>query len=174
MTTAEPKSRKVAHTAIPRLENDPDVEVRQSSVGLIRADTVTVKQAALGVVLARGEVSVSQGGGRAFLAGGDLRIQQGGGGLFLAAGDAEIHQGGVGTLVSLGGASFQQGGAVLAVARDVEAGSGATIGVAISPRITFAPGARVLAGTREVVVGGVVAGAVVSLVMLVGRRVLGR
>jgi hypothetical protein len=174
MATAEAKGRKVGRAAVPRLETDREVEVRQSGVGLVRADTVTVNQAALGVVLARGGVSVSQGGGRAFLAGGDLRIQQGGGGLFLAAGDAEIHQGGVGTLVALGGARFEQGGAMLALARDVEVGSGATIGLAISPRITVAPGGRVVAGIREVIIGGVVAGAVVGLVMLVARRVLGR
>jgi hypothetical protein len=80
----------------------------------------------------------------------------------------------VGTLVALGGARFEQGGAMLALARDVEVGSGATIGLAISPRITVAPGGRVVAGIREVIIGGVVAGAVVGLVMLVARRVLGR
>ena len=174
MTTAETTGRQVKHAAIPRLETDREVELRQSGVGLVRAETVTVNQAALGAVLARGDVSVAQGGGRAFLAGGDLRIQQGGGGMFVAGGDAQIHQGGVGTLVALGGARFEQGGAVLALARDVQAGNGGTIGVAISPRITVAPGGRVVAGLREVVIGGVVAGAVVSLAMLLVRRVAGR
>jgi hypothetical protein len=174
MTTAENAAREVARAAVPRLANDREVEVRQSAVGLIRAETVTVNQAALGAVLARGDVSVAQGGGRAFLAGGNLRIQQGGGGMFVAGGDAGIHQGGVGTLVALGGARFEQGGAVLALAKDIEAGSGATIGLAISPRMTMAPGSRVVAGIRELVVGGAVAGAVLGLVMLAGRRIAGR
>ena len=174
MTAAKTTSSNVARTATSRLETDREVEVKQSGVGLIRADSVSVKQAALGVVLARGGVSVIQGGGRSFLAGGKLRIQKGGGGLFLAAGDAEIQQGGVGTLVALGGTRFEQGGAMLAVARDVEAGSGSTIGIAIAPRMTISPGARVMAGTREVVIGGVVAGAVASVVMLVARRILER
>lgn len=174
MTTTETTGRQVKRAAVPRLANDREVEVKQSGVGLVRAETVTVNQAALGAVLARGDVSVAQGGGRAFLAGGDLRIQQGGGGMFVAGGDAEIHQGGVGTLVALGSARFEQGGAMLALARDVEVRSGATIGVAIAPRMTMAPGSRVVAGIREVAIGGAVAGVVLGVVMLLARRVAGR
>ncbi len=174
MTTTESAGREVTRAAVARLANDREVEVKQSGVGLVRAETVTVNQAALGAVLARGDVSVAQGGGRAFLAGGDLRIQQGGGGMFVAGGDAEINQGGVGTLVALGGARFEQGGAVLALTKDVQAGDGSTIGVALSPRITMAPGSRVVAGLREVVIGGAVAGAVISGVMLLARRIAGR
>lgn len=174
MTRADQTAQLVEGSAVPRLVTDREIEVKRSGVGLVRAETVTVNQAAVGAVLARGDVSVARGGGRAFLAGGDLRIQQGGGGMFVAGGDAEIHQGGVGTLVALGGARFEQGGAVLALTKDVRAGAGATIGVAIAPRMTMAPGSKVVAGTREVVVGGMVAGAVLALVMLLARRVAGR
>ncbi|MDQ2673602.1 MAG: hypothetical protein M3Y40_03010, partial [Chloroflexota bacterium] len=171
MTTADATAEVVARTAVPRLETGGEVEVKQSGIGLVRAETVTVNQAALGAVLARGDISVAQGGGRAFLAGGDLQIQQGGGGMFVAGGDAEIHQGGVGTLVALGGARFEQGGALLALTKDVQAGSGSTIGIAIAPRMTMAAGARVVAGPREVVVAGAVAGAVAGLLMALVRRI---
>jgi hypothetical protein len=171
MTTTNATDRQVTRAAVPRLETDREVEVRQSGIGLVRAETVTVNQAALGVVLARGDVSVAQGGGRALVAGGDLRIQQGGGGMFVAGGHAEIHQGGVGTLVALGGARFEQGGALLALTKDVQAGSGSTIGIAISPRVTMAPGARVVAGIREVLIAGAAAGVVMGLVTALVRRI---
>ena len=173
MATADIASPQVSGAAVPRLETDREVEVRQSAVGLVRAGTVTVSRAALGAVMARGEVSVSQAGARAVLAGGNLRIQQGGGGTFVAGGDAEILQGGVGTLVALGRARFEQGGAVLVLARDVEAARGSTIALAISPRITVAPGGRIVAGVRELIIGGLVAGAALGLVTALTRR-LGR
>jgi len=174
MTTADSTAKLVERSAVPRLESDREVEVKQSAVGLVRAGTVTLNQAGAGAVLAHGDVSVSQGGARAFVAGGDLRIHQGGGAMFLAGGDAEIREGGVGTLVALGGVRIEQGGSVLALARSVEAGSGATIGVAISPRVTVGPGGRVVASIREVAIGGAVAGVVIGLVLLAARRIAGR
>jgi hypothetical protein len=174
MTTAENAAAEVAGTVVPRLTSDREVEVKQSGIGLVRAETVTVNQALLGAVLARGDVSVAQGISRAILAGGDLRIQRGGGGMFVAGGDAEIHQGGTGTLVAMGGARFTEGGAVVALAKEVHAGDRATIGLAISPRMTLAPGARVVAGLREVVIAGAIAGTVIGLLMAVTRRLTRR
>lgn len=154
-TQTETTPDLINRAATPRLTSDREIEVKQSAIGLVRSDTVTANQAAIGAVLARGDVSVAQGGGRAFVAAGDLRIHQGGGGMFLAGGSAEIRQGGVGTMVALGGVRVERG----------------FVAVALSPRVTVAEGGRVIAGVREAVIGGAVFGAVLGgLVFLASRR----
>ena len=155
MTGVDAAPDQVVRSATARLETNREVEVKQSAVGLVRSETVTANQAAIGAVLARGDVSVAQGGGRAFLAGGDLRINQGGGGMLVAGGGAEITQGGVGTMISLGDVRVSRG----------------FVALAITPRVTVEEGGRVLAGVREVAIGAVVAGAVIGLVVAAaGRR----
>jgi hypothetical protein len=151
-----------------------DANIAQSAVGLVRTGHATIGQAVIGAVVASGDVSLSKGGGRTFLAGRDLHLRQGGGGMMVAGGDAEIREGGVGTLVALGTVRIAQGGSLLALAKQVDAREGSTIGVALAPRIVMAPGTRVLAGWREVVAGGAVAGLVIGLVLAVARRITGR
>jgi hypothetical protein len=151
-----------------------EANVAQSAVGLVRTGHATIGQALVGAVMASGDVSVSQGGGRTFLAGRDLHLRQGGGGMLIAGGDAEIREGGVGTMVALGSVRLEQGGSLLALARQVDAREGSTIGVALAPRITMAPGTRVLLGPREVVAGGAVVGLVIGLVLAALRRITGR
>jgi hypothetical protein len=151
-----------------------DANIAQSAVGLVRTGHATIGQAVVGAVVASGDVSLSKGGGRTFLAGRDLHLRQGGGGMMVAGGDAEIREGGVGTLVALGTVRIAQGGSLLTLAKQVDAREGSTIGVALAPRIVMAPGTRVLAGWREVVAGGAVAGLVIGLVLAVARRLTGR
>lgn len=151
-----------------------DANVTQSVVGLVRTGQATVGQAMVGAVVASGDVSVSRGGGRTFLVGRDLHLRQGGGGFLVAGGDAEIREGGVGTLVALGGVRIEQGGSLLALTKHIDAREGSTIGLALAPRIVMAPGARVLAGWREVAAGGVVTGLVIGLVVAAVRRLTGR
>ena len=79
-----------------RAENQP-VQIERSAVGVVRGKDVEIGMAGVGLVLADGDVALTQGGGRAFVAGGDLRIHQGGGGTLVAAGDASISQGGAGS-----------------------------------------------------------------------------
>ena len=81
-----------------RAEGQP-VQIERSAVGVVRGKDVEIGTAVAGLVIADGDVSVTQGGGRALVAGGDLRIHQGGGGTLIAAGDASISQGGAGSLL---------------------------------------------------------------------------
>lgn len=171
--TVEQQRQTRRRAGIARLDAG-DVDIAQSAVGLVRTGQATIGQAMVGAVVASGDVSVSQGGGRSFLAGRDLHLRQGGGGLLVAGGDAAIRQGGVGTMVALGGVRIEQGGSLLAFARQIDSRAGSTIGVALSPRIVMAPDARVLAGWREVAVGGAVAGLVLGLVLAWIRRLTGR
>lgn len=148
-----------------------DANIAQSAVGLVRTGHATIGQAMVGAVVASGDVSLSKGGGRTFLAGRDLHLRQAGGGFMVAGGDAEISEGGVGTLVALGTVRIAQGGSLLALAKQVDAREGSTIGVALAPRIVMAPGTRVIAGWREVAAGGAVAGLVIGLVLSALRRI---
>ena len=160
-------------TAVARVDGG-EVNVTQGAVGMVRTGQATIGQAVIGAVIASGDVSVSQGGGRTFLAGRDLHLRQGGGAMMVAGGDVEIREGGVGTMVALGSVRFQRGGSLLAFARQVDAREGSTVGVALAPRIVMAPGTRVLAGWRQVAAGGAVAGLVIGLVLAVARRLTGR
>lgn len=153
---------------------EPRAMLRQSAIGIIRGNEVSVAQGFVGAVLARGDVSVSQAGGRTFLAAGDLRVQQGGGGMFLAGGGAEIRQGGVGTLVTAGDVTFEMGGALLAVGRSVEAREQSTIGLALAPNVVIHPGAKLVAGPREAGIAGAVAGILIGLLLVAGRAIAGR
>lgn len=150
------------------------MKVRQSAVGMVRGDHVNVGQGFVGAVMARGDVSLAQGGTRAAIAGGDLRVRQGGGGMFLAGGNAEIHQGGAGTLVTLGDVRIEQGGAVLSLAGRLDAGAGSWIGVALTPRLQAADGARVLVGPAQAALAGAAFGAVVAAGIVLARVVRGR
>jgi hypothetical protein len=171
--TTREREGEVQRAASPRLEST-SIRVRQSAVGIVRGERVNVGQAAVGAVVARGDVSMSQGGARSLIAGGDMRIHQGGGGMFLAGGDAEIHQGGAGTMVCLGNVSIEQGGSVLSLARRLEAGEGSWVGVALTPRLELAPGARVLIGPAQAALAGAVAGGVIAAVLLIARGLRAR
>ena len=160
-------------SGVPRVDAG-DANVAQSAVGLVRTGHATIGQAVVGAVVASGDVSLSKGGGRSFLSGRDLHLRQGGGGFMVAGGDAEIREGGVGTLVTLGNVRIAHGGSVLALAKQVDARDGSTIGVALAPRIVMAPGTRVIAGWPQVVAGGAVAGLVIGVVLAVARRLTGR
>ena len=173
-TTVEPERVTTQRrSGVTRLDAG-DANVTQSAVGLVRTGQATIGQAMVGAVVASGDVSLSRGGGRTFLAGRDVHLRQGGGGFLVAGGDAEIREGGVGTLVALGSVRVERGGSLLAFTRQIDARAGSTIGLALAPRIVMAPGARVIAGWREVVTGGVVAGLVIGLVLAAVRRLTGR
>lgn len=172
-TVEQKRATTRRRTGIARVDAG-EANVAQSAVGLVRTGHATIGQAMVGAVMAGGDVSVSQGGGRTFLAGRDLHVRQGGGGMLVAGGDAEIREGGVGTMVALGSVRIQQGGSLLAFARQVDAREGSTVGVAIAPRITMSPGTRVLLGPREVVGGAAVVGLVIGLVLAAIRRLAGR
>lgn len=152
---------------------DSGARISQSAIGMVRGERVTVGQAAVGAVIAQGDVDLSQGGARTMIAGGNLRIHQGGGGMFVAGGGAEISEGGVGTMVALGGVRIERGGTILALTPRLEAHD-SIIGLALTPRLEVPVGTRVIAGPREIVAAGAIAGGVVGLVLalvrLAGRR----
>lgn len=174
MTSTTADEHQVTERRAAGAVSEPRATLRQSAIGIIRADEVSVAQGLVGAVLARGDVSVSQAGARTFLAAGDMRVQQGGGGMFLAGGGAEIRQGGVGTLITAGDAIFEMGGAVLAVGRSVEARQQSTICLALAPRVVIHPGARLVAGPREAGIAGAVAGILIGLLVVAGRALIGR
>ncbi|MGZ8562727.1 MAG: hypothetical protein ACXWWU_03820 [Candidatus Limnocylindria bacterium] len=172
-TVEQKRTTTRRRTGIARVDAG-DAQIAQSAVGLVCTGQANIGQAMVGAVLASGDVSLSRGGGRTFLAGRDLHLRQGAGAFMVAGGDAEIREGGVGTMVALGSVRIEQGLSLMAVAKHVDAREGSTIGVALAPRIVIAPGTRVLAGLREVAVGGAVAGLVIGIVLALARRLTGR
>lgn len=173
-TAHPPTEEPPISRAVLRAAEEPAPTIRQSAIGIVRSESATIGQAFVGAVIARGDVSVAQGGGRMLLAGNDLVVHQGGSGMIVAGGDAEIREGGAGTLVALGDVSIERGGAVMAVTRSLEVGAGSTVGLALAPRMVVHPGGRVVAGIREAVVAGAVGGLVIGLMVAGVRRLAAR
>lgn len=172
--TAEPRTQEPISGAVTRASEEPAPTIRQSAIGIVRAESATIGQAVVGAVLARGDVSVAQGGGRLLLAGNDLVLHQGGSGMIVAGGDAEVREGGAGTLVALGDVSIERGGAVVALSRSLEVGDASTVGLALTPRLVVQPGGRVVAGIREAIIAGIAGGLVMGLVVAGIRRLAAR
>lgn len=156
-------------TGIAREVTGTEVRVERAAVGVVRAERVDVSKGAAGLVLAGGDVSLTQAGGRMFISGGDLRVEQGGSGMALVAGDAAISRGGVGSLISLGGVTVERGGIGTVITGRVEARQGSLIGIAVTPRMEVQAGARVIIGLREAFLVAVAGGIVAALVARVLR-----
>ena len=73
-------------------------------------------------------------------------------------------------MLALGEVTIEQGGIGVAVTREVEAGRGAIVGIAIAPKVEIEPGGRLIIGLREAVVGGAFAGIVGAILTALVRR----
>jgi hypothetical protein len=127
-----------------------DVSLERSLVGALSAHNVRFERSIGGPVIASGDVTVEQGGC----------------GPVLCAGNVSFHQAGCGPVLARGDVSFHQGGTQSVLARSASVGSGAFVGLVISPKVTIAEGARVLMSTRQAAALGAAAGALIGLFLL--------
>lgn len=136
------------------LEAAGDVTLHRSLVGVLSAHNVRLEQAAAGPMMTSGDVS----------------IQQGGCGPVLCSGDVSIHQGGCGSVLARGNVSIRQGGTQSVLAGDATIGSGAFVGLVVSPKVTVEEGARVLMSTPQAAAFGAAVGGLIGLFLLRRRR----
>ena len=129
----------------------PDV-TRSGFVPLVSGTEVHLQQSCAFAVLARGDVSVYQGGANLLLVGGDLSVEQGGGQTIIAKGDVSI----------------RQGGALVAAAPSVTVQSG-WVGLALGGRVELKE-SRVLLGPAQ----AAALGAGLGVVFALARRLLRR
>jgi hypothetical protein len=146
-----------------------DVRLRLGAVGFVRGEKVDLRQSGAGLAIAGGEMTVERGGARTMVSVGALNVTQGGAAVILSGGETSIQQGGAGTLVSFGPTRIEQGGSVVLVTPRATVGARGFVGIALTPRLELAPGARVLAGPRELSAGVLGLAAVVALVALIRR-----
>src|SRR3712207_4766991 len=78
------------------------VSVERSAVGVVSGDTIEIARAGAGLLFARRDLTLRQGGGRTLVAGGDVELHQAGAGSVLVAGNAAIERGGAGSIVAAG------------------------------------------------------------------------
>jgi len=145
LTTAGPEEPTAATVPSSEAAPPPDTTVDRGAIGALRARDVDVSMGAIGVVRAE-RVSVELGA-VGVAAARDLRLSAGGAGL-LAAGEAHVEQAGIRTIL----------------AQRVTLGRGAFAGVVLTLRAD-GPG-RPLLDWR----GGLAAGGILALVMLLFRR----
>lgn len=127
-----------------------DVSLERSLVGALRAQDVRFERSIGGPVMARGDVTVEQGGCGPVLCGGNV----------------SFHQAGCGPVLARGDVSFHQGGTQSVLAGSATIGSGAFVGLVVSPKVTIEEGARVLMNTRQAAAFGAGIGALIGLFLL--------
>lgn len=137
------------------METEQGVRVERGLVGAVRAQDVTVREAAAGAIAAKGDVIVTNGGFGMAAAGGNLAITNGGSGQIAAAGSVSIVNGGCQWIASLGKATL---------------GGHSYVGVVVSPSVIIEDGATVLLDLPRALAFGAALGAVFGLVARVKRR----
>jgi hypothetical protein len=137
------------------LEFESDASVTRSIVGLMRARDVHLTGAAAGLVAAKGNLSILNGGAGPVLANGSVTIRNGGCGPLIANGDVSIQNGGTQAVLAAGGATI---------------GPKAFVGFVVSPKVTVAEGGRVLFGSRQSLAFGAAAGIAYAVLSRLVRR----
>lgn len=136
-------------------ELESDVNVERTVVGVVKARDVHLSGSAAGVVGARGNLSIVNGGCGPVLANGDVTIRYGGCGPMIANGDVTIEYGGTQGVLAAGGATI---------------GPKAFVGIVLSPKVTVSEGAKVVLSSRQALAFGAAAGAVFALVSRLVKR----
>lgn len=135
------------------VESDEDVTGR--FVGLVKAHDVHLTRAAAGLVAARGNLSILNGGCGPVMTSGGVTIRNGGCGPVMTKGDVSIQNGGTQAIVAAGGATI---------------GRSAFVGVVASPRVTIEEGGRVLVSSPIALALGACIGFGVALLSRPRRR----
>jgi hypothetical protein len=153
LTSAPPEleSRTTGERVLAPALEAQDAKLRFSGVGMLKAEEVELENSAAGIVVAGREAKLERAGARTII----------------VAGPVDIKQGGAGQLLSLGDVRIEQGGAAVVAARSATISEGGFVGLAVTPRLRLEPGARLLAGPREVALLAVVAAVAASLSALV-------
>jgi hypothetical protein len=132
-----------------------DVEVERALVGALSGRDVNVKQAAVGAVMASG----------------DVRFDRGGSGPLMAGGNVEFHQAGCGPVLTTGNVTFEQGGCQTVIAGGgVTVGGRGFVGLALTPRVDVQEGGRVLIALPQAAAFGAALGVVAGLVLRSRRK----
>lgn len=135
------------------VESDEDVTGR--FVGLVKAHDVHLTRSAAGLVAARGNLSILNGGCGPVMTSGGVTIRNGGCGPVMTKGDVSIQNGGTQAIVAAGGATI---------------GRSAFVGVVASPRVTIEEGGRVLVSSPIALALGACIGFGVALLSRPRRR----
>ena len=137
------------------LEFESDASVTRSLVGALKARDVHLTGSAAGLVAAKGNFSIVNGGAGPVLANGSVTIRNGGCGPLIANGDVSIEYGGTQAVFAAGGARI---------------GPKALVGAVISPNVTVADGGKVLLSSRQALAFGAAAGIAYALLSRLVRR----
>ena len=136
--------------------------------GVVRAETVTLRNGFAAAVMGSNEAQVASGGALLIAAGNTMQENGGGAGALLAGNSLEIHGGGGWVLLAGNSIPIQNGGGAVLVAGRAEVKHG-VVGVLLAGHTTLGEGARVLLSTPQALALGAACGLVVALVGR-GRR----
>ncbi len=137
------------------METEEGVRMERGLVGAVRAQEVTLHEAAAGAIAAAGDVIVTNGGFGAAAARGNIAITNGGCGQIATAGSVSIVNGGCQWIAAVGGATL---------------GERSYVGAVLSPKVQVDEGATVLFDLPRALAFGAALGVVFGVIARMGRR----
>lgn len=163
MITTSSKGPSVA-----ALVRGDEVQVGNAAVGLVRAGTLSFRNGAAVGLLAEDNAEFANGYSQYVLAGENVELNNAGAAAVIAGGEVSFSRGGGAALLAGNGMKVDRCGAGALVTGKAEVRN-SYVGLMISGKTSLGDGAKVLLGTREAIIFGVVCALLLRL-LGVGRK----
>jgi hypothetical protein len=148
-------------------------DVINSFVGSLQGQLVNMENSGAAFIQAQENITVNSGGGMALIARHDMSVDSGGGQVLVAGRDLTVSQGGGQFLVAGNNLDLQEGGGGIIVTRSSNI-ENSTVGFLISRNATLDPETKVMFNTPQAAAFGLAAGAGLTLVSFLLRRLFKR
>jgi hypothetical protein len=148
-------------------------DVINSFVGSLQGQQVNMENSGAAFIQAQENITVNSGGGMALISGHDMSVNSGVGQVLVAGRDMSVNSGGGQLLVAGNNLDLQEGGGGIIVTRSSKI-ENSTVGFLISRNATLDPETKVMFNTPQAAAFGLAAGAGLTLVSFLLRRLFKR
>lgn len=142
-----------------------EVQVSSAVVGVARAGSLSIRNGGAVALVAKDSAQFANGYSQYVLAGESAHLKNAGAGALIAGGEMAVSASGGVALVAGNGITMERSGAGAVVTGKAEV-QGSYVGIVVSGKTTLGEGAKVLFGTREAIVCGVVCALLLRLLGL--------
>lgn len=146
-----------------------EVQVGNALVGVAKAQKLLIKNGGAVGVVAGESAELTNGYCQYLLVGENAQLSNAGAGAIVAGGEMKMSGAGAALMVAGNGISVERAGAGAVVTGKADI-RGGYVGLVVSGKTAFTDGARVLLGTREAVIMGVVCALLFRLLGLGGKK----
>lgn len=146
-----------------------EVQVGNALVGVAKAQELSVRNGGVVALLAGENAELNNGYCQHVLAGESARVSKAAAAAIVAGGEMQVMDAGAALMVAGNGMSMERAGAAAIVAGKADI-RGGYVGLVVSGKTAVSDGARVLLGTREALIMGVVCALLLRLFGLGGKK----